>query len=234
MQAHRSFRNFRCYRKRCIGRRSGILCQGFRHHLAAEAKECRCRKGVLIGQTYRFCRPEWQRKIDAHLTNRAFFDIPRVNVDEIVREIGGNWRNSADLIRAGKIALRRAKNCLEKKVSFNRETTLCGKTAVRDIIEAKRLGFEVELYFVYLSSVDIAKERVRHRVACGGHGIPEADIERRYTESLRRLQEVMPLCDKVELYDNSVQFIKVLTFKNSRLTYSAENVPDWAKLFLKA
>ena len=44
----------------------------------------------------------------------------------------------------------------------------------------------------------------------------------------------MPLCDKVEFYDNSEQFIKVLTFKNSRLTYSAENVPDWAKLFLKA
>lgn len=181
-----------------------------------------------------FAGPNGSGKSTLYLTNRAFFDIPRVNVDEIVREIGGDWRNSVDLIRAGKIALRRARDCLEKKVSFNRETTLCGKTAVRDIIEAKRLGFEVELYFVYLSSVDIAKERVLHRVACGGHGIPEADIERRYKESLRRLQEVMPLCDKVELYDNSEQFIKVLTFKKSRLTYSAENVPDWAKLFLKA
>jgi predicted ABC-type ATPase len=181
-----------------------------------------------------FAGPNGSGKSTLYLTNRAFFDIPRVNVDEIVREIGGDWRKSADLIRAGKIALRRAKDCLEKRVSFNRETTLCGKTAVQDIVEAKKLGFEVELYFVYLSSVDVAKERIRHRVACGGHGIPEADIERRYEESLRRLQDVMPLCDKVELYDNSAQFVKVLTFKNSRLTYSAENIPDWAKKFLEA
>ena len=43
----------------------------------------------------------------------------------------------------------------------------------------------------------------------------------------------MPLCDKVELYDNSEQFVKVMTFKNSRLTYSADNIPDWAKKFLE-
>ena len=103
-----------------------------------------------------FAGPNGSGKSTLYLTNRAFFDIPRVNVDEIVREIGGDWRKSADLIRAGKIALRRTKDCLEKRVSFNRETTLCGKTAVQDIVEAKKLGFEVELYFVSmdLSSFD--------------------------------------------------------------------------------
>lgn len=54
-----------------------------------------------------FAGPNGSGKSTLYLTNRAFFDIPRVNVDEIVREIGGDWRKSADLIRAGKIALRR-------------------------------------------------------------------------------------------------------------------------------
>ena len=33
-------------------------------------------------------------------------EMPRVNVDEIVREIG-NWKNISDVFKAGKIAVKR-------------------------------------------------------------------------------------------------------------------------------
>ena len=39
--------------------------------------------------------------------------------------------------------------------------------------KAKSLGYSVEIYFVYVDSVQLAKERIRSRVANGGHGIPD-------------------------------------------------------------
>lgn len=175
-----------------------------------------------------FAGPNGCGKSTLYQTNRELFDIPRINVDEIVRERGGDWRNQSDLLNAGKIAYRKIRDCLNNRISFNRETTLCGKTSIRDIEEAKQLGYEIELHFVYVQSIDIAKERVHIRVENGGHGIPEADIERRYEESLRKLREILPLCDKVELYDNSEQFVKIMTIKKTRIVYKADPLPEWA------
>lgn len=180
-----------------------------------------------------FAGPNGCGKSTLYQTNRELFDIPRVNVDEIVRESGGDWRNSLDLLRAGKTACRKIRDYLKNGISFNRETTLCGKTSVRDLEEAKQHGYEIELHFVYVQNVDVAKERVRIRVANGGHGIPEADIERRYIESLQKLREILSYCDKVELYDNTVRFIKIMTIKNGRLVYKTDPLPEWAELLLK-
>ena len=61
----------------------------------------------------------------------------------------------------------------------------------------------MEIYFVGLSSPALAIERVRQRVKAGGHGVPEADIERRYYESIEHLHRVMPICDYIEIYDKN-------------------------------
>ena len=122
---------------------------------------------------YLFAGPNGCGKSTLFHTNRDIFDIPRINVDEIVRDNGGDWRN------------------LE---SFNQETTLCGSSALRNIQQAHNLGYEVELYFVCVENVELAKARIRKRVAAGGHGIPDADVERRYTESLQKLKDAIPLC----------------------------------------
>lgn len=68
-------------------------------------------------------------------------------------------------------------------------------------------------------------ERVRN----GGHGIPEQDIDRRYVESLKNLQEILPLCDRVELYDNTNEFRQVAIFRNGSCVEQSDNVPEWAK-----
>ena len=44
----------------------------------------------------------------------------------------------------------------------------------------KAVGYAVLLHFVQLPNADIAVERVRRRVAAGGHDIPEEDIRRRF------------------------------------------------------
>lgn len=53
-------------------------------------------------------------------------DSPRINTDEIVKEFG-NWRNITDVFKVGKIAVKRISEYLDKGITFNQETTLCGK-----------------------------------------------------------------------------------------------------------
>ncbi|MGN0347711.1 MAG: hypothetical protein ACI4DU_10565 [Lachnospiraceae bacterium] len=48
-------------------------------------------------------------------------DIPRVNLDDIVRE-SGDWRNLADVIKAGKVAV----ELIEEYFWIFYRTTLCG------------------------------------------------------------------------------------------------------------
>lgn len=128
-------------------------------------------------------------------------NMPRVNTDEIVREFG-HWKNTSDVVKAGKIAIRRIEKYFLEGVSFHQETTLCGKTIIKNIYRAKELEYYVELYYIGVDSVDIVKERVKKRVEKGGHGISEIDIERRYVESFKNLNYILSGCDLVSFYDN--------------------------------
>jgi len=137
--------------------------------------------------------------------NNNLKTIPRVNVDEIVREIG-DWRNRDDLFRAGKIAVKRIAEYMKEGVSFNQETTLCGKAILRNILEAKELGCVIEMHYVGVDSVDIAKKRVQYRVENGGHGIPNEDIERRYVETFQQLNCILDKCNLISFYDHIAFF----------------------------
>jgi predicted ABC-type ATPase len=71
--------------------------------------------------------------------------------------------------------------------SFAFETTLSGTHYLQRIQEWKDLGYTVKLWFIALSSPELAISRVKERVAQGGHNIPEEVIRRRYTAGLENL-----------------------------------------------
>ena len=73
--------------------------------------------------------------------------------------------------------MKKINDYFEQGATFNQETTLCGNNILKNIKKAKSLGYFIELHYVSVENVDIAKERVAHRVSVGGHGIPEEDIE---------------------------------------------------------
>ena len=84
----------------------------------------------------------------------------RLNSDEILHSLGLDWADSNAQILAGKQLLRLQKDCLEKGLSFNQETTLSGITILRTISQAKELGYSIHLRYVGVESPEIAKERV--------------------------------------------------------------------------
>lgn len=165
-------------------------------------------------------------KSTLYQTNDALKSMPRINVDEIVKEIG-DWKNVRDVIKAGKIAVKKISGYFKTGTSFNQETTLCGKTAVSNILKAKEMGYFIEVHYVGVESVEIAKNRVKHRVEHGGHGMPEEDIEKRYIESFQQLNKILKICNLIAFYDNTESFRRFAICKNGELVRISNNVPEW-------
>lgn len=155
-------------------------------------------------------------------------DMPRINTDEIVKEIG-DWKDTTVLMEAGKKAVKLLNCYLTEGISFNQETTLCGKSIMRNIRKAKKLGYFIELHYVGVDSVEIAKERVKKRVSKGGHGIPEADIEKRYLETFQNLKDILEVCDLVAFYDNTEEFRRFAIFRNGKVVRLSHILPKWIK-----
>lgn len=80
---------------------------------------------------------------------------------------------------------------IDKLITNNKdfafETTLATKSYTKTIHRAKKEGYQIILVFFWLSSVDLAIERVKTRVLEGGHNIPEPIIIRRYYSGLSNL-----------------------------------------------
>jgi len=129
---------------------------------------------------------------------------PYVNADEIAREMAkpGHTRPELDILAAREM-LRRMDVLVERRTSFMFETTLASLTYVRKIQRWRGIGFRVGLIYLRLPNVEVSIERVRKRVAAGGHGIPEAVIRTRFDKSLRYLEELYkPAVDEWAVWDS--------------------------------
>lgn len=157
--------------------------------------------------------------------------MPRVNTDEIVKKLG-DWRNLSDVLKAGKIAVRLIDEYFSNGVSFNQESTLCGKSIIKNFRRAKQLGYTIELHYVGVDSAETAKQRVEERVRNGGHGISASDIEKRYIESFANLQYLLQECNLAVFNDNTDRFHRFAIFHKGKLVRLSQNVPDWFKFVL--
>ncbi|MCL1995459.1 MAG: AAA family ATPase [Defluviitaleaceae bacterium] len=162
----------------------------------------------------------------------------RINADEIVQKyFNHDWQNAMVQIKAGKQTIKLFRECLNGEKSFNQETTLTGKTIIRNIQQAKEKGFKIAFYYVGLENVQLSIDRVANRVKDGGHGIPTADLLRRYDNSLKNLREVLPLCDDIYIYDNSKDILvgtakPLLVVKNRQIQLLAADLPIYIQKIL--
>ena len=126
-----------------------------------------------------------------------------VNADEIARGISPFQPEKATY-EAGKILLQRIDGLIARGENFMVETTLSAMVSRDMILKAQDNGYHVNLFFFWLNSVALAKERVRLRVMEGGHSVSDTVIARRYQRGIQNLFNVfLPLCDNVMVFDNS-------------------------------
>jgi len=88
-------------------------------------------------------------------------------------------------------AVQRIEKWLEASIRAHQtigvETVLSTDKYRRLVVEAKKLNFEIRLIYIILNSAELNIERVRMRVATGGHAVPEEKIRSRYKRSLEQL-----------------------------------------------
>ena len=104
-------------------------------------------------------------------------------------------------------AVRRIEAWLETSIlaghTVGVETVLSTDKYRRLVKKAKSLGFEIQLIYVLLESVDLNVERVALRVKRGGHAVDEDKIRSRHARSLVQLPWFLNQADLALMYDNS-------------------------------
>lgn len=107
-------------------------------------------------------------------------------------------------MKAGRLVLKEIEEMSTKGVSFAFETTLFGKTYLSLLNKLKNKGYRIHLFFLWIPSSSLALERIKDRVAGGGHDVPAVDVRRRFRRSIENFFKVYePLLDTWMLYDNS-------------------------------
>ena len=156
----------------------------------------------------------------------------RINTDEMVARIG-SWKDNNLQMKCAREAVKLIKQYILEGISFNQETTLSGRSIIKNIKFAKENGFYIVMNYIGLENPELAKERVKIRVSKGGHGIPDKDIERRYYDSLKNLNDVIEICDEVNIYDNTEVLREVIYLKKGKVIWRDKKIPNWSKNILQ-
>lgn len=110
----------------------------------------------------------------------------------------------AAAIKAGKLVLQQIHEYAAKNADFAFETTLSGKAYATLIMELKKKGYGVHLFFLWIPSPELAIARIKDRVVEGGHNVPADDVRRRFIRGIRNFFNLYePLVDSWMLFDNS-------------------------------
>lgn len=126
-----------------------------------------------------------------------------VNADEIARGLSP-FNPEGMAIEAGRLMLQRIDGLLKNQENFSIETTLATRSYTRLIHRAQEQGYKVSLIYFWLSSPDLAIQRVAQRVRNGGHDIPRDVVIRRYQAGINNFFNIyMSNVDYWLLADNS-------------------------------
>jgi len=155
-----------------------------------------------------------------------------IDADAIAKQMNPEKPETA-AVSAGREALKRVQACIDQRRDFSIETTLAGGNVLRQMERAKEAGFEVTMYYVGLKNVDYHIERVARRVEAGGHDIPEADIRRRYDRSLENVPQAIKHADRVNVFDNTTGFKKMMDVKQGLLQLHSAEIPAWLDRIIK-
>jgi len=114
-------------------------------------------------------------------------------------------------LAAARMVLREIDRLAKAQADFAFESTLSGLTYVRRLESWRREGYRVEIVYLRLKSSQLALRRVAARVRQGGHGVPRADVVRRYSRGWKNFQLIYrPLADSWAIYENSGQSPQLL------------------------
>lgn len=150
-----------------------------------------------------------------------------VNADEIARGLSP-FNVESVAFEAGRLMLQRIDYLMKLEVDFALETTLSTRSYAQLIRRAQQIGYVVSLYYFWLPSAVVSKERVAQRVARGGHNIPPDVIERRYGRSVENLvKRYIPICNFFTVFSNATPVTEEVAVGGMYLKTTVLNNEIW-------
>jgi len=124
-----------------------------------------------------------------------------VNADEIARQ---RWPDDPEgkSYEAAQVAAATRQALIAAKRPFVAETVFSHPSKLDLIDDAHTAGYTVALHVVLVPE-DLTVLRVEHRVAAGGHSVPEDKVRQRYQRLWMLVRQAMEACDTSTVYDNS-------------------------------
>jgi predicted ABC-type ATPase len=137
------------------------------------------------------------------------------NADAIARGLN-SLNPESEAFRAGRVMLDWMHDLAKERRDFAFETTLSARTYAGWLSGLRDSGYEVQLYYYWLRSAEVAIARVAQRVRSGGHHIPDADVLRRYGRSVKNFLDLYRgVADIWEVFDNTDGDRRLLAIGNS-------------------
>ena len=163
-----------------------------------------------------------------------------INPDDIASELQGSYDDRVRQAQA--IADRRREACIEARRSFSFETVMSHPSKIDILARAKAAGFYVQLFFVGIDDPQTNIERVRLRVAQGGHDVPPDKIVPRWHRTMALLHRAIKIADQSFLFDNSAagidQGLKLILVAtraasgNVDLNVTVNSPPSWLRRYV--
>lgn len=118
---------------------------------------------------------------------------------------------------------------LDEQLSFTFETVMSSDDKIAFMLKARASGYRTYLYFVATEDPDININRVRNRVAAGGHPVPTEKIVQRYGRCLGLLPAAIAVSNRAYIFDNSGADLVLLAevTDGTDLEFKVDEVPDW-------
>ncbi|MDG4669358.1 zeta toxin family protein [Mycobacterium sp. 236(2023)] len=149
-----------------------------------------------------------------------------VNADEIAKR---RWPEAPAQYsyEAARIAAQTRSQLIELGESFIAETVFSHPSKLDLIDTAQDSGYSVFLHAVLIPE-DLAVQRVRHRVAAGGHDVPEAKIRERYQRLWDLVATAAQRADAATFYDNStVRGPRIVAQVSGGFIVGSSTWPSW-------
>ena len=123
---------------------------------------------------------------------------------------------------------------LKHRISFSFETVFSHPAKIDILRRAQAAGFKTYMYFVATENPVINVNRIKERVALGGHDVPEEKTRSRYLRCMEQVRYALPYLNRAYFFDNSTQQSLYQAEYESEVgfTLHSELLPSWFRRFV--
>ena len=123
---------------------------------------------------------------------------------------------------------------LKHRISFSFETMFSHPAKIAILRRAQAAGFKTYMYFVATENPVINVNRIKERVALGGHDVPEEKTRSRYLRCMEQVRYALPYLNRAYFFDNSTeQSIYLAEYESEAgFTLHSELLPSWFRRFV--